>query len=109
MQHSTAMLLFGAPRKDKTMKNETPTTTIEEKPIKHQKFWENLQLLFLGMTIFGQVTIGLSFLLGQGVWLIANIGALIRDFALHRPAADKVKNAALTAITAGLIIGSFLL
>ena len=75
------------------------------KPQKDTKtlVWENLQLLVLGMTIFGQVTIGVSFLLGQGVWLIANIITLVRDFMLHRPPADKIKNGSLTAITAGLI------
>lgn len=65
--------------------------------------WENLQLGCLALTIFGQVTIGASFMLGQGVWFIANVIALTRDFILKRPAADKIKNAALTAITAGII------
>lgn len=65
--------------------------------------WENLQLAALALTIFGQIVVGASFLLGQGVWLVANILSLVRDFVLHRPPADKIKNGALTAITAGLI------
>ena len=56
------------------------------------------------MTIAGQVVIGGSYLLGQGVWLTANIIAVARDIALHRPAADVVKDVAMTALTAGLIV-----
>lgn len=66
-------------------------------------FWENIQLLGLGLTITGQITIGLWFLVGQGLWLAANLIAVARDFILKRPMADKIKDIALTAITAGLI------
>lgn len=96
------------------MKQISPKTPKVHKPLnlkksKSQKVWENLQLLCLALTIFGQVTVGAVFLLGQGVWLASNLLSLVRDFALHRPAADKVKNAALTAITAGLIVGYFII
>ena len=67
------------------------------------KVWENLQLLTLMGSICGQVTIGMSFLLGQSLFLAANIVALTRNFVLHRPVADKIKDASLTAITIGLI------
>lgn len=70
--------------------------------------WENLQLFCLGLTIAGQIFIGGSYILGQGLWLIANIICLSRDFALGRPAADKIKNAVLTAITATLVTNYFL-
>ena len=83
------------------MKQEQKTP--KEKKSTAQLVWENLQLLGLALTIFGQITIGMSYLLGQGVWLVANIIALARDFALHRPPADKIKNGALLGITAGLI------
>lgn len=79
---------------------EMPT---EEKTLA-RKVWENLQYLNLGMTIAGQVVIGGSYLLGQGVWLAANIIAVARDVALKRPAADVVKDVAMTALTAGLIV-----
>ena len=59
--------------------------------------WENLQLLCLGLTIAGQILIGGS-----------NVICLTRDFVLHRPMADKVKNAVLTAITLTLVINYFL-
>lgn len=74
----------------------------DEKPMA-VLFWENIQLFCLALTIFGQIVIGAWFMLGQGVWLVANIIAVTRDFMLHRPAADKIKNATLTAITAGII------
>ena len=75
------------------------------KPRKHIKFVENLQLLGLALTIVGQVLVRFDLaLVAQLIWLAANIIALGRDFYLYRPAADKIKNAALTALTAGLVI-----
>ena len=72
---------------------------------KHIKLVENLQLLGLGLTIIGQILVRFDFiLLTQVIWLIANLIALGRDFYLERPAADKIKNACLTALTAGLVI-----
>ena len=32
--------------------------------------WENLQLLCLGLTIAGQIFIGGSYVIGQGIWLV---------------------------------------
>lgn len=69
-----------------------------------QLVWENLQLATLAGSIAGQVVVGASFMIAQGIWLAANILALVRDFVLHRPVADKLKNASLTALTAGLMI-----
>lgn len=71
--------------------------------------WENVQLGVLGLTIFGQVVVGASFLVGQFAWLIANTIALIRDFVLQRPIADKVKDGCLWAITLGLIVSVIIL
>lgn len=68
------------------------------------KVWENLQLFNLAMTIAGQILVGGNYLIGQGIWFVANIIALSRDFALHRPIADKIKNTCMTALTAGLIV-----
>lgn len=70
--------------------------------------WENMQLLTLMGSICGQTTIGMSFLLGQSLFLAANIIALTRNFVLHRPVADKVKDGCLTALTLGLIIAYLL-
>lgn len=72
---------------------------------KHVKFVENLQLLGLGLTILGQVLVRFDLaLVAQSIWLGANVLALGRDFYLERPWADKIKNAALTALTAALVI-----
>ena len=72
---------------------------------KHVKLVENLQLLGLGLTILGQVLVRFDLaLVAQSIWLGANVLALGRDFYLERPWADKIKNAALTALTAGLVI-----
>ena len=79
------------------------TTNISNR--KHVKFVENLQLLGLGLTILGQVLVRFDLaLVAQSIWLGANVLALGRDFYLERPWADKIKNAALTALTAALVI-----
>lgn len=65
---------------------------------------ENLQYVVLVALIVGQCTVGANFYLGQSVYLFANFVAVFRNFKLRRPAADKVKDCACLAITAGLII-----
>ena len=86
----------------------TENITITEttrKERKHVKVVENLQLLGLALTIIGQVLVRFDLvLITQIIWLVANVIALGRDFYLYRPIADKIKNAALTALTLGLII-----
>lgn len=66
--------------------------------------WENLQLLVLAMTIAGQMFVGADYLIGQGLWCAANVISVVRNFVLHRPFADIVKDCALTAITIILIV-----
>lgn len=69
------------------------------------KVVENLQLLGLALTIAGQVLVRFDLaLVAQSLWLAANLIAVGRDFYLHRPMADKVKNVSLTALTAGLVV-----
>lgn len=85
-----------------------PQRSVSESESTRRKVWENIQLGVLALTIIGQVTVGASFILGQGLWLVANSIALLRDFALGRPAADKLKNATLWAITCGLVITYFI-
>jgi len=77
-------------------------------PRKHIALVENLQLLGLALTIIGQIIIGGTYIGGQGVWLVANLIAVFRDFYLHRPLADKIKNGTLTAITLGLCVCWFI-
>ena len=63
-----------------------------------------MQLVCLFLTIAGQVVIGPRYLAGQGIWPVSNIIAIIRNVVLKRPLADKVKDWAMTGITAGLMI-----
>ena len=56
------------------------------------------------MTVLGQCVVGNIFYVGQGLFLIANVIYLIRDFKLGRPKADKIKNTLFTAITVGIIL-----
>ena len=70
--------------------------------------WNRTVYLVLALTILGQIIVRGSYIWGQSAWLIANSLTLIRDFALYRPAADKVKNSCMLAITVGLIALYFL-
>lgn len=74
----------------------------------NKRFWNNIALFALGLTVIGQIVIGKSYLLAESIWLASNIITLTRDFVLKRPVADKIKNSVLTAITIGLIIAFFL-
>ena len=75
----------------------------QERPSIWAQVWTQAQYLNLALTIAGQCIVGASFLIGQGVWLVANCIAVIRDVVLKRPAADVIKDVAMTALTAGLI------
>lgn len=72
--------------------------------LKRQAMWENLQLLTLFGTVLGQILVGGLYFAAQGVWLACNVLALVRDFKLERPKADKVKNAGLCGVTVALIV-----
>lgn len=74
-----------------------------------ERAWVQLQYMLLALTILGQVTVGASYLLGQGVWMVANVASLARDFALKRPASDKVKDAAMCGLTLGLVIAYWII
>lgn len=89
--------------------NITITEEKNRKSRAHVKFVENLQLLGLALTIIGQVLVRFDLaLVAQSIWLAANVIALGRDFYLYRPVADKIKNAALSALTLSLIISILL-
>lgn len=62
-----------------------------------------LNYVVLGMLIIGQCTVGSNFMVGQCVYLGANVISVARCFILKRPIADKVKDCSCTAITIGLI------
>lgn len=66
--------------------------------------WENIHYLVLVLTIVGQITVGGNFIVGQSIWLVANIITVTRCFVLKRPTADKVKDCTLLAITLGIVV-----
>lgn len=87
------------------MRQVQETTNMRETPNEKsiaRKVWENLQYLNLALTVAGQVLV-VYYLIGQTIWLVANVIAVTRDIALHRPHADLVKDVTMTAITIGLI------
>lgn len=71
-----------------------------------EKTVENLQYVALALTVAGQVTIGANYFVGQGCYLLANIVAVYRNVRLERPTPDKVRDWALTGLTAGCIIAA---
>ena len=68
-----------------------------------EKMFELLNYLVLMMLIVGQCTVGSNFLIGQSVYLGANVISVSRCFILKRPIADKVKDCSCLAITCGLL------
>lgn len=81
------------------------TEAIKENKREARKFiiCEIAMYVVLALTIIGQIVIPASILIGQSVWLVSNIIAVSRDFVLHRPPSDKIKDACMLAITAGII------
>lgn len=69
----------------------------------------NLTYVVIVFTIIGQCVVGGSFYFGQGAFLVANTVNVFRDFALNRPAADKIKNVTFWAITVGIIFFNYFL
>jgi hypothetical protein len=68
----------------------------------------NLQYVVLGLIMIGQAASVVSVLGGQMAYLLCNIVALYRVFALGRPLADKVKDLACLGLTVAILIVKFL-
>lgn len=68
-----------------------------------EKFFETINYLVLILLIVGQCTVGSNFLIGQCIYLVANLISVTRCWVLRRPAADKIKDSTCMAITIGLI------
>ena len=77
---------------------------IQEKKEKGINWLENLGYCGLALTIIGQCIIGISYLCGQGCWLVANGCYLIKAVKQDLGRAEIIRNVALSAITAGLMI-----
>jgi hypothetical protein len=73
-----------------------------------EKIITNAQYLVFVLLILGQVTIGKSYVLGQTVYLVANIISITRCFLLRRPKADKVKDMGCTVVTIGCLASTFI-
>ena len=71
------------------------------------KIFENLQFVVLVGLIVGQCVVGSNFYLGQFIYLGCNTISTVRNFALNRALADKVKDCACFGITLGLILFSY--
>lgn len=66
--------------------------------------WELLNYFALILCILGQMTAGYAYMFAQGVYLIANSIAVIRDIKIKMPISNLVKDICFLAITIGLII-----
>lgn len=67
-------------------------------------FWEAIGYISLAGCIFGQILVGYAYLPAQWIYLLCNIAATIRCFALRQQPADKIRNCVFTAISFSLII-----
>ena len=68
-----------------------------------KKFFENLNYFVLMLLIIGQCTVGANWIVGQLVYLLANIISVSRCWMLKRPVADKIKDGCMLGITVGLV------
>lgn len=71
--------------------------------------WEKVQYIVLALTVLGQVCIGASYYLGQGLWLVANAITVSRNIALDRPRADRVQGWFMLALTLGLMVSNYIM
>ncbi len=70
---------------------------------KSQMVWKELNYLVLITLITAQCVVKADFLIGQFVYLFANILSFVRCFILQRPVADKIKDGCMLGITVGLV------
>lgn len=66
--------------------------------------WEVVGYIGLILCVFGQIAVGYLYITAQIAYLIANLSAVARDFALNLPPANKVRDIVFTGITVALII-----
>lgn len=65
--------------------------------------WEIIGYFCLALCVFGQITVGYLYLVGQIAYLVANVLAVFRNYKLNLPRANKAKDVCFTAITIALI------
>ena len=66
--------------------------------------WEIVGYIGLILCVFGQIAVGYLYITAQIAYLIANLSAVVRDFALDLPPANKVRDIVFTGITVALIV-----
>ena len=66
--------------------------------------WEVVGYIGLVLCVFGQIAVGYLYITAQIAYLIANLSAVVRDFALGLPPANKVRDIIFTGITVALIV-----
>lgn len=68
------------------------------------KFAENkLMFMIIVVMLAAQFVICFSVPLGQGMFLVCNLGLIFRDRILERPKADKIKNSIFAVVSLGLM------
>lgn len=68
------------------------------------KVWENIAYINIGLCLVANITVGYWYLLAQLIYLFCNTMNVVRNIALHRPVADKIRDIAFLGVTIGLII-----
>ena len=71
---------------------------------KNNTFWEIIGYTTLALCIVGQITVGYIYLVAEIMYLVGNLLSVVRNFALHLPLSNKVRDIVFTGITIGLII-----
>ena len=67
-------------------------------------FQEIIGYITLGLCLIGQVTAGKWYIFAQSAYLIANLMGVIRDFKLHLPPSNCVRDIVFAVITILLIV-----
>ena len=77
---------------------------VQEKKEKGINWLEGLGYCGLALTIIGQCVIGISYLCGQGCWLVANGCYLLKAIKQDIGRAEIVRNVCMSAITVSLMV-----
>lgn len=65
---------------------------------------ELLNYIALGALILGQVVIGFNFIIGQALFVIADIFLVVRAFMLKGANSEKIKNGIMTLFAVGSLV-----
>jgi hypothetical protein len=68
------------------------------------KIYEIAGYIAIALTVVGQIVINMSAIMGQSLWMVANILYLIKAVKQNMGKAEIIRNVIMSAITTGLII-----